>query len=198
MGGSFDPPHLGHLITARLAAEAAGFQGVRLVVAARSPFKTGGYASTPDRLAMTRAAVHGDPFFFVDDRELRRDGPSYTADTASQLRDEMAAVPAWLIGADLLPGLPRWHRAAELLADPPTLLRFVVMRRPGHPIDWDALPPEVRHLRTSVVEVPQIDLSSTTIRNRVAAGRSIRHMVPDSVADLIDRRNLYRDPAAIG
>ena len=127
-GGSFDPPHLGHLDTARHAARTAGFDGVRLVVAGRSPFKDGGAASPEQRVALCRAAVTGDPFFFVDDRETHRDGPSYTADTASQLRDELSELPTWLIGADLLPGLPRWHRAAELLAVPPTLLRFAVMR----------------------------------------------------------------------
>ena len=192
LGGSFDPPHVGHLLTARFAAEAAGFNGVRLVVAGRSPFKSGGIAAAPDRAAMCHAAVDADRFFFVDKRELDRRGPSYTADTASELRDELAAPPAWLVGADLLPGLPRWHRAAELLAVDAPLVRFVVMRRPGFAIDWPALPPEVRHLEASVVEVPQIDLSSTLIRDRVARGLSIRHMVPDAVDDLIRERGLYR------
>ncbi len=190
-GGSFDPPHVGHLIVARAAAEAAGLRRVRLIVAGQSPFKAN---ATPGhlRLEMCRLAVADDPGFVIDDRELGREGKSFTADTAEVLRDELGAPPAWLIGSDLLPTLPRWHRSAELLADPPTLIRLVVAHRAGHPMEVDALPPEVRQLARQAVIVPQIDVSSTMVRDRVAAGRSIRHLVPEAVERLIASRGLYR------
>ena len=194
LGGSFNPPHHGHLICARAAAEAAGFGRVRLMVSARPPHKPN-HADVVDaahRVAMCRAAVAGDPLFLVDDRETRRAGPSFTSDTARELQSEAAdAEPvAWLIGADLLAGLPRWHESALLLDG--SLIRFVVMRRAGYPIAWDALAPEVRRLREATVEVPAVDLSATSVRRRVRKSRSVRYLVPDAVAAYIAEHGLYR------
>lgn len=194
LGGSFNPIHVGHLITARAAAEAIGASRVRLVVAGTSPHKANdpNVAPAAERVALCRAAVGDDPAFVVDDRETRRPGRSYTADTADELRLEQGGEPVrWLIGADLLAGLPTWHRAAELLADPPGLVRFVVMHRPGNPIDWESLPPAVRHLRRSVVIVPQIDVSSTQLRERIARGQSVRYFVPEPARELLERAIFY-------
>ena len=94
--------------------------------------------------------------------------------------------------------LPRWHRAAELLDRENPLVSFVVMTRAGHPIDAAALPPEVRHLATRPVIVPQFDVSSTMIRNRLACGRSLRYLVPDSVQELIEQLGLYRAESSRG
>ena len=192
VGGSFNPPHHGHLICARAAAEAAGFAGVRLIVSARPPHKRGDASviDPADRVAMTRLAVAGDAFFVVDARETRRAGPSYTVDTARELQAPGGRPVSWLIGADLLAGLPTWREAATLLKG--DLVRFVVMRRPGSAIDWPALPPAVRALRERVVDVPQVDLSATLVRDRVRAGRSIRYLVPDAVASYIRDHGLYR------
>lgn len=195
LGGSFNPPHHGHLITARAVAERAGFRRVRLMVAGAPPHKPGqeDIAPAADRVAMCRAAVAGDPSFEVDDRETRRAGPSYTLLTARELQAEPEfagqAVP-WLIGADLLPGLMTWHEAEQLLAG--ELVRFVVMARPGSPIDWKGLPPAVAGLRGSVIEAPQIDISATEIRRRVKEGRDIRYLVPEAVRDYIHDQGLYR------
>ena len=176
-GGSFNPPHHGHLICARAAAERAGFSKVRLIVSARPPHKPGDLSviDPAHRVAMCGVAVAGDPTFVVDDREARRAGPSFTADTARELRVGPSAGPVhWMIGADLLAGLPRWHEAARLLAG--DLVRFVVVRRAGYSIDWDVLPPEVRALRDAVVDVPDIAISSTDVRDRVRRG--FRRAIP--------------------
>ena len=195
-GGSFNPVHIGHLVTARAAAEAGGFDRVRLIPTGTSPFKAGQRkpVSDEDRLAVLDAAVADDPMFVVDPVELGRPGKSFTADTAEQLRGSPPfsgrPIP-WLIGADLLPTLDRWHRADELLAG--DLVRFIVMHRAGYPIDWDPLPPAVQKLQSDAVVVPDIEISSSDIRDRLSRGRSVRYLVPDEVLSVIERLCLYRD-----
>ena len=193
-GGSFNPVHHGHLLAARAAAEAAGFDRVRLIVAGDPPHKpeSADLAPAADRVEMCRLAVTGDPFFEVDDRETRRDGPSYTATTA----EEFGPPVDWLIGADLLASLPRWHRAAELLSDPPTLVRFVVMARGGYEIDWPNLPAAVRHLRANAVTVPRVEVSATHLRQRLAAGLSVRYLTPDRVVPVAARLYAAQPPPA--
>ncbi len=194
LGGSFNPPHVGHLITARAAAEAGEFDRVRLIVAGQNPHKVNDPEVAPAalRLELTRAAVADDDFFTVDDREVRRDGMSFTADTAEQIRTEQGGgIIHWLIGVDLLPGLPTWHRAEELTAKPATLVQFTVMARGGHRLDIDSLPPTVRHLSESVVAVPRIEISSTDVRRRLREGRSVRYLVPPAVEALLHERRPY-------
>ncbi len=191
-GGSFNPIHLGHLICARAAAEALGLPGVRLIPSAQPPHKPkdAGIAPVAHRLAMCRRAVEGDPFFSVDDREARRAGPSYTIDTVRQLRGEGARQVYWLIGADMLAILPKWHQAEQLLRE----VQFVVMARPGWGMDWGTLPPAFQPLRRHVVEVPQIDISATLIRRRVEQGRPISYLVPPGVREYILQHRLYSAP----
>ena len=186
-GGSFDPIHLGHLITARAVAEIAGFDRVVLVPNNRSPLKLAGtvFSDGPDRLAICRLAVAGDPLFEVDDRELRRPAPSYTIDTVLELLKVQSGPVHWLIGSDSIPNLSRWHRWQELLS----LASLVVMGRPGASGDWSGLPAEIAALRSSVVTAPLIDISATNIRARVAAGRSIRNLVPDAVEQYIRQKS---------
>lgn len=201
LGGSFNPPHLGHFITARAAAEAAGFDGVRLIIAADPPHKPDDptVISARHRLEMTRRAVSGDAqnrfTWLVDDREIRRGEASYTVLTARELLAEgtSRAPIEWLIGADLLPGLIHWHEAQTLLQG--DFLRFRIMRRGGYDIDWASLPPPVQGLRDRVVEVPGIEISATDIRRRVAEGRPIRYLVPNAVEQYIIEHGLYGAPA---
>jgi nicotinate-nucleotide adenylyltransferase len=194
-GGSFNPPHFGHLVVARAAAEQAGFDQVRIMVAGLSPHKRSNpdVASAADRVAMCRLATAGDPLFEVDDRETGRSGPSYTIQTARELQSlpEFAGRPVpWLIGADLLPGLMQWHDPQALLAG--DVVRFVIVRRGDERIDWSRLPDELGALSASVVEVPRIDISATDIRARIRAGRDIRYLVPETVRAYIEQRRLYR------
>lgn len=192
-GGSFDPVHLGHLILARDALEQLGLARLVFIPAAISPHKLGRApgASGADRLDMLAAAVAGEPLFSVDGRELGRAGPSYTVDTIHELRAEGPedAEFFYLIGEDNVPALDTWHRVAELRS----LVQFVVCHRhaptagfPAGPAGFAAGP------HGFPVVARWLDISSTEVRNRVAAGRSIRYLLPEGVQEIIDTRKLYR------
>ena len=197
-GGSFDPVHNGHLIVARAVAEARGFERITLVPAANPPHKPPTRASAADRLAMLRLAIEGEGLFDICQIELDRTGPSYTLDTLTFLRRSRGqdAEIHWIIGSDMLAELHRWHRAEELLR----AARMVVVARPPWRDQLDDLfvqlrlrlpPDQVLGLRESVVDTPLIDISSTEIRHRAAAGMSVRYLVPEPVADYISRKGLY-------
>ncbi len=190
-GGSFNPIHYGHLICARAAAEAGGFERVVLVPSARPPHKpkSADLAAADDRLAMCRLAASGSGLFEVDELELQRNRPSYTFDTAQVLavRHQLSHV-SWLIGSDTVPQLPTWHEFDQL----PKSVQFMVMARPGAVIHWDTLPAALQHLKGNLLTVPQIEISATAIRRRVAAGQSIDFLTTPSVCRYIQDQKLYR------
>jgi nicotinate-nucleotide adenylyltransferase len=188
-GGTFNPIHNGHLICARAASEAVGAKTV-VIFPAGNPAHRGepaDLADVGDRLAMCRSAIEGIEGFEVDDRECRRTGPTYTIDTARELKREGWNEVTWLIGADMLNTLPKWHEAEKLLQD----VKFLVMARPGVEFEWDRLPEEVRALKKNVVRVPQIDISGTEIRRRAMAGLSIDYLCPEGVCGYIRETGLY-------
>ncbi len=189
LGGSFNPIHCGHLICARAAMEAAGYQRVVLVPSAQPPHKPGhaNLAGPEHRLRMCQLAAAGSATFAVDDLELNRAGPSYTLDTARELKRRGWPEVHWLIGADMLNFLPNWHRPLELIEE----VKFVIMARPGFTLDWSNLPEPFRRLATNVVPVPQIDISATEIRRRVGAGLPIDFLTPPAVVDYIRANGLY-------
>lgn len=193
-GGSFNPIHHGHLICARAAAEAGKFDRVVLIPCAQPPHETGKTDLAPahDRLEMCRLAAAQSDLFEISDLEINRGGKSYTIDTARALKSAGHQEINWLIGADMLLYLPNWHEPEALLAE----VNFIIMSRPGHSINWPSLPPFYRVLRKNVVESPLIDISSTNIRRRVAAGKSIAFLTPQNVAEYIGRQGLY--PGASG
>lgn len=184
MGGTFDPPHLGHLIMAEAVRDRLALDAVRLVVANVPWQKEGTRAitSADRRLEMVRAAVGDASGLCSSDVEIRLGGSSYTSVTLTALRKEEPGTDWYVVvGADAAAGLGTWHRPEEVRA----AATLVVVDRPG----WSTLPPEGwPHER---VRVPLIDISSSTIRHLVGAGRSIRYLCPDPVADLIDRWGLY-------
>lgn len=189
-GGSFNPIHHGHLICARAVAEAGGYGRIVLVPTGQPPHKpiSPDLARGADRLEMCQLATAGSPLFEVNSSELSRPGPSYTIDTIRALAAASTRPVHWLIGADMLLYLPKWHRAAELLQE----VHFVVMARPGWALDWSLLPLEFRSLKANVVGAPMIDISATDIRRRVAAGLSIDYLTPPTVCNYIRERGLYR------
>ena len=189
-GGSFNPIHHGHLIVARAAAEAGGFDQILLIPSAIPPHKRPGpdLASAADRLTMCQLAIDGDPLFAVSDIEHRRSEPSFTLETARALREGGLNTVHWLIGEDTVPRLPTWHRPAELMAE----VQFVVVRRPLCGVDWAVLPQPYAGLQQALVDAPMIDISATDIRNRVRNGKSIRFFTPDSVARFIGQQGLYQ------
>ncbi|MCC6423631.1 MAG: nicotinate (nicotinamide) nucleotide adenylyltransferase [Phycisphaerales bacterium] len=189
-GGSFNPIHHGHLLCARAAAERLGFEGVLLIPTAQPPHKPDQtqLAEAKDRLEMCRLAVAGDNFFSVSDLEMTRSGPSYTLDTIRQLKSNGWGTVSWLIGADMLNYLPKWHRPLEIIQE----ANLVVMARPGWQFDWGKLGSPYQNLRQNVVEAPLIDISATACRGRVAAGLSIAYLTPPAVCQYIADNGLYR------
>lgn len=189
-GGSFNPIHNAHLECCRNVAKLRKSARVLLIPTAVSPHKIGhsDMASATDRLTMCRIAAEGDSLFEVSDIELHRKGPSFTIDTVHELQRSGQGPIEWLIGADMLAILPKWHRATELIRD----AQILIMARPGFEIRWNDLPEEFRFLKSNVVPAPLIDISATEIRRRVAAGESIADVVPPGVASYIRERGLYR------
>ncbi len=120
--------------------------------------------------------------------EFRRQGPSFTLDTTRELRNAGWDAAYWLIGADMVLNLPQWHEAATLLTE----AEFIVMARPGWNLDWSTLPPPFRKLQANIVSTPTIDISATEVRQRIAAGKSIRYLTPGSVVDYIKSNRLYQ------
>ncbi len=184
-GGTFDPPHTGHLVVASDACGALGLDRVLWIPSAVPPHKVKTVQAPAEaRLEMVRAAIAGDPRFEADDLELRRPGPSYTVDT---LRDLAARHPGaelvLLIGADNLREIPGWREPGEILR----LARVAVLSRDGAGVPPDAPVPAVP------VPVTRVDVSATEVRRRAAAGETIRYLVPDAVRALVERRGLYRE-----
>lgn len=180
-GGTFDPVHNGHLILGRQAIEQVGMDRMILLPAARSPFKDAPALAPPAvRLEMLRAAVEGEPRMEVDPLELGRPEPSYTIDTVLAFHGRHPGAELFLvIGEDNLTALPGWRRFDELRAR----ARFVVFSRGDGAASHPLAHASVRR---------RLDISATEIRARVAAGLSIRYLVPEPVLRIIQRDGLYR------
>ena len=189
LGGTFDPPHVGHLLGAVDAIERLGLDRLYVVPAATQPLKADRQsAPAVDRLAMVRLAFGDDSRFSVDPIEMEREGLSYTVDTLAAFttrhpRSELYFV----IGADVVRAFAQW-REPERIA---RLARLVVLARgPGD--EGDAGRPALEALGARFLESRRVDVSSTEVRARVRAGKSVRGFVPDAVAAYIARAGLYR------
>ncbi|MGI9232511.1 MAG: nicotinate-nucleotide adenylyltransferase [Woeseiaceae bacterium] len=202
-GGTFDPIHYGHLRTAFEMLQALRFEDVRFVPCGDPPHRGTTFASAGARLRMVELAAMGQHGFIVDDREIRRAGPSYSIDTLLSLREEFPGRAMGLIvGMDAFLGLAGWHRWDEILAS----AHLVVAHRPG----WKA--PDIGplgeliaefgthrvddlhtalHGRIHIHAVTQLEISSTEIRELVAAGRDPRFLMPDAVRDEIESSGCY-------
>lgn len=185
LGGTFDPPHVGHLLVASDACRVLELDRLVLIPSASPPHKRGRVQATAEqRLEMMRAAVAGDPRFEVDDLELRREGPSYSVDTLRELRARMPEAELFfIVGVDQLREFHSWREPDEVAR----LATLAVVSRHGETAE------EVNPgVPARSVPVTRIDLSATEIRRRVAAGESIRYFVPDRVREIIERDGLYR------
>lgn len=198
-GGTFDPIHHGHLITAQAARECVQADHVVFVPARRSPHKLERQSADGDhRLAMIHAAIAGNSHFVADGRELVREGPSYTFDTLASLRSEHPQDRfTLLIGADQLPKLHTWHRIGEFFEGPARVEVAVLPREEPPPAEvWAGL---AYHLGDAVAErleagmlaTPFIEISATAIRQRVAAGLPIEYLVPACITEYIREHQLY-------
>ncbi|HET6430556.1 MAG TPA: nicotinate-nucleotide adenylyltransferase [Phycisphaerae bacterium] len=213
-GGTFNPIHHGHLIAARAVAEYFHFERITLVPAASPPHKpmldlpqegevVAKAPTAEDRMEMVRLAVEGEELFEISDIELNRRPPSYTFDTLMALRDRhgLEAKLYWVVGADMLADLPNWHRATEVV----DMATIITAARPPWTEKLGGIlenlagrfrPDQLPRLEAAVAPTPLIDITSTQIRHRVRAGRSIRYLAPDAVIDYIARKGLYRQGAS--
>ena len=205
LGGTFDPIHFGHL---RLALEMndrlALSDGVRLIPAAKPPLR-GTPGTTPSaRLEMLNAAVAGNNILSVDDRELQRDGISYTVDTLESLRSESpSASICFILGMDAFTQFHRWHRWRDIVQ----LAHIAVAKRPGakfpdhhelsafvadHAVKEPALLAQSKAGHVCLFDIPALDVSATYVRNLIFERRSARYLVPEAVSQLIEKHGAYR------
>ena len=186
-GGTFNPPHSGHLRLAEMVRERFGLDRVLWIPNSRSPFKTGEeLADAADRLAMVRAATAGNAAFSVSEIETRQRGASYTVETLRKLQEaHPGAAFRLMVGSDHLSGFSRWREPEEIARRAP----LIVFPRAGHE---QAAVPEGFGKYVEFSDTPRIDLSSTDIRKRIRAGWSVGDMVPRAVLEIIEERGLYR------
>lgn len=191
-GGTFDPPHLGHLILADEARHALGLTRVLWVLTPDPPHKQGRqFAPLEHRRAMLDLALAGEPAFELSTVEIDRPGPHYALDTVHLLAAQNPrARLIYLMGEDSLRDLPAWHRPADLLA---ALHALGVMRRPGVSADLSALEAALPGVRAKVrfVDAPRVEIASSDIRQRIAEGRPCRYFLPAGVYDYIRQHRLY-------
>lgn len=199
-GGTFDPVHNGHLRIALDACETLGLDHVRLIPLARAVHREQPQTPAGLRLQMLQAATADAPVLRVDDRELRRDGPSYTVDTLRSLHADLPQAPlCLLLGEDAFAGFPTWRAPQRILE----LASIAVLQRPGHALPGDPALVELladhraerldgRPGRIVLCPVTQLQIASSDIRSRVAAGRRIDYLTPPAVVELIRAHGLYR------
>lgn len=206
LGGTFDPVHLGHLRSAVELHEALSLDRLHMIPAQQPPLRGQPQVSAQQRLRLLEAGIAGTPGLVADDRELRRDGPSYSADTLAELRAEYGEQVRLVmaIGIDAFLRLAQWHQPERLFE----LAHLVVIARPGY---GDALPASltelVEHRRVDSVEalmqrpygsylpleLPSLmAISATYIRECLEAGKSVRYLLPDPVEQAIEQGGLYR------
>ena len=194
LGGTFDPIHIGHLISAEEARVELGLERVVFIPAGLPPHKLDHVMSPVEhRLAMVELAVASNPHFVVSGVDIDRLGPSYTVDTVELLRSEWGpGVEIYFVmGSDSLLDILNWHNPRRLIR----LCRFAVVSRPGYQVDLgelDALLPGVAS-RVQMLNAPELTISSTDIQRRVREGLSIKYQVPEAVEDYIYQHKLYQN-----
>jgi nicotinate-nucleotide adenylyltransferase len=194
LGGTFNPPHLAHLVCAQEAHRELELDRVLFVPASIPPHKAvEAEPGAHHRLELCRLAVDGDERFAVCDLELRRDGPSYTVDTLKELSSQSPTNELFLIlGGDIAAGLPEWREPERVLE----LATVAIAERRGtaRGTVQQALDQLKGGDRARFFAMPRIGISSTMVRRRVGAGQPIRYFVPDGVLDYIETHGLYRTP----
>lgn len=193
LGGTFDPVHLGHLLAAQQVLEHLELERVYFAPAARPPHKLERQATAVEhRLRMLELAVEGNPDFAISRVDLDRPGPHYSADTVEILQREWGPeAQLWFIlGADSLGDLSSWHQPERLVRT----AWLAVVERPGYELELH----ELQHAVPGVIErihfvpIPEMEISSSDLQERVRQGRSIRYLVPDAVEAYIRHHRLYR------
>jgi nicotinate-nucleotide adenylyltransferase len=203
LGGTFDPIHIGHLILAEEARDQLGLSVVYFVPAADPPHKQGRrLAPVEDRIRMVEMAVAGNPSFRTSRVDVDRPGPHYTIDMVHLIKGQLQPGMElyFLMGFDSLVDLPDWHRPAELIA----AARLAALTRHDVPLDWETLEARLPGVseRVTILDMPELEISSHEIQERIRNGRSIRYQAPEPVRHYIEERGLYRralpDQDAVG
>ena len=192
-GGTFDPIHMGHLIVAEETKGRLNLAEILFVPAGQPWLKENNLISPAEhRIQMVRLAIADEPSFKLSTMEIERAGPSYTVDTIAQLKAQLGAGDKlfFILGWDILTQLPQWHEPSRLVR----MCRLVPVPRVGYPSpDFDSVEAAVPGLSQSLIilDTPQIEISSSEIRDRVARGLSIHHLVPEPVETYIKQHRLY-------
>lgn len=183
LGGTFNPPHLGHLILAEQVGQQLGLDRVLFLPTNIPPHKeVEDLPSKEDRKNMVEKAIENNPLFGFDDVDLEREGKSYTYETMKRLYEKYPNAEFYfIIGGDMVENLPKWHKIEELRS----MVQFVGVKRPGYaietnyPIIW--------------VDTPTTDISSTVIRKKIKEGCSVKYLVPEKTLDYIEQKRLYKN-----
>lgn len=193
LGGTFDPPHIGHLLLGETARVRLGLDRVVFLPAGQPPHKLDRKISPAhDRLAMTQLAIAGNPHFSVDTTDIDRPAPHYTSTLLPIMHSNYPNSELWLlIGGDSLRDLPDWHEPQEVLR----MCQLGVLPRPGVNINWEYLLHELGDLsgRVEMLDGPTIAVSSTHIRANAPAGKSLRYLTPPSVINYLIKKSLYTE-----
>ncbi len=192
LGGTFDPPHIGHLVIAQEAAAYLHLSQVVFVPTRQPPHKpTDNLTPIDMRLEMVRLAIARNPRFTLSRVDVDREGPTYTVDTIRLLRRQYGEGTDlyFIMGMDSLVNLPTWHKPEELIQ----LCWLAVLNRPGYQVDLDELENQVPGVRQRVILIPSpaLQVSATDLQRRVQSGEPIEHLVPEPVAAFIYEHGLY-------
>jgi nicotinate-nucleotide adenylyltransferase len=191
-GGTFDPPHIGHLILAAESKSQLNLDRLLWVLTPDPPHKQNmRLTSVEERLEMVQAAIQDDPAFELSRVEIDRPGPHYAVETVHLLAKAFPdADLAYLIGGDSLRDLPTWYHPQELVD---ACAMIGVMRRPGDEVNMEALETQLPGIKAkaAVVKAPLLEISATEIRSRIAAGKPFRYYLPEAVYKIIRERGLY-------
>jgi len=182
LGGTFDPPHLGHLIIAEEVRISLELEEVWFIPTYTPPHKDSTKTAASQRIEMTKLAIQTNPYFKMNTIEIERSGKSYTIDTMKELiKDYPDCEFYFIIGADMVEYLPHWNEIDELVK----LIQFVGVKRPGYELETP--------YNILKVDIPLIDISSTILRSWLGKNRSVKYIIPDVVYSYIKGENLYGD-----
>ncbi|MBI4785888.1 MAG: nicotinate-nucleotide adenylyltransferase [Chloroflexi bacterium] len=193
LGGTFDPPHIGHLVIAQEAMDYLGLERVIFAPARQPPHKLD-QRITPieDRLEMVRLAIVSQPRFTLSHVDVNREGPTYTVHTMRLLRQQCGddSDLYFIMGMDSLANILTWHKPEELIK----FCRLAVFNRPGFGVNLEMLEEKLPGLRASIVMIPapSLDIAASDLQRRIRADKPIAHLVPEAVAAYISARGLYR------
>jgi nicotinate-nucleotide adenylyltransferase len=180
LGGTFDPPHLGHLLIAEEVRIGLELDEIWFIPNQVPPHKQEAATNAEARIDMVKRAIRNNPSFRINSMEVERSGKSYTADTVRILKEEHPDTAFYfIIGADMVEYLPHWHKIDQLIE----LITFVGVKRPGYQLKTE--------YPITEVEIPLIDISSTLVRKRLAENRTVNYLIPETVYAYIKEKRLY-------